>query len=199
MAYVYRSITLAAGESYVLPAGAELVGVNGSITDEGNCANTANIETLSCYIALIGASVTDNGNSNYGESEQSGGTPYVIQGVYQNGIYTQFTAGPSTGIGGGGLFDALGIGLAIQGIVPGIIDYAGHTVVHTSPSDNGLTYVLIYTVPSLAENLYLWGENTAPLDGSAVSNVTQLLPFRPYSYYESNGYSSLPTCPTSAP
>jgi hypothetical protein len=198
MAYIYRSITLADGESYVLPAGAELVGVSGSITSDANCAGTASVETLTCYIAAIGAFSNDNGNSEFGESEGNSSTPLSIQGIYQNGVYTPFIDGPSTGIGGGGCFDGISIGLAVQKVVPGVVDYSGHTSIHTSPTDNCITYVLIYTVPSLAENLYLWTDNSAPID-SGTSNVTQLLPFKTYATYENNGYSSLPTCPNSAP
>jgi len=198
MAYIYRSITLAAGESYVLPAGAELVGVSGSITSDAECAGTANVETLTCYIAAIGASANNDNHSEFGESEGNNSTPLSVQGIYQNGVYTPFIDGPSTGIGAGGCFDGNGIGLAVQKVVPGVVNYAGRTSIQTNPSYNCITYILIYTVPSLAENLYLWTDNSAPLD-SGTSNVTQLLPFKTYATYENNGYSNLPTCPNTAP
>jgi hypothetical protein len=203
MAYVYRSITLAAGESYVLPAGAELVGVNGSITDEAGCANLANVENLSCYVASIGA-FSDTGDPQYGETESSALHPLVCKGIFQNGIYTPFITGDQVGFGqgtNGGCFDGNGIGTAVKGLMPGVIYSEGGSNPSSAEhsGQNCLTYVLIQTVPSLAENLYLWMAHSAPLDGPGTEATDFVIPFKTYQYYIDNGYGGLSmTCPTPA-
>ena len=51
----YKSITLAAGESYILPAGATVLSVSNSniYLSENGCAPLDNVETLACYCFQI--------------------------------------------------------------------------------------------------------------------------------------------------
>jgi hypothetical protein len=203
MAYIYRSITLAAGESYVLPAGAELVGVNGSITSDANCAGTASVETLGCYIAGIGA-YSDGGDATYGETNNgSGEYPLVCKGAYQNGIYIPFTSGDlQAGLGGGnaGCFDGLTLGTKLIEIIPGVIQRAATVVTGTSSTvDNCLTFIQIQTVPSLAENLYLWMAHSVSLEGGNPGGTDFIIPFKTQQYWVSAGFTGIPECTIALP
>jgi hypothetical protein len=203
MAYIYRSITLAAGESYVLPAGAELVGVSGSITDEAGCASLANVETLGCYIAGIGA-YSAAGDPTYGETNNgSGEYPLVCKGAYQNGIYIPFTSGDlQAGLGGGnaGCFDGIVLGTKLIEIIPGIIQIDASSVNGTSPSaGNCLTFIQIQTVPSLAENLYLWMAHSVSMAGDNPGGTDFIIPFKTRQYWLDATFTALPADCIAAP
>jgi hypothetical protein len=204
MAYVYRSITLASGESYVLPAGAELVGIDGSITDEAGCANLANVETLTCYIAAIGASDNNNGHSEYGETVGAGSSVLVCKGIFQNGIYTPFINGDQIGYGttasgSVGCFNGVNIASEVKLLIPGVIDTNASAIPSTEIHDeNCLTFILIKTVPSLAESLYLWMAHSVQLDGGNPGATDYVIPFRTFDYWDAiPGLTGKPTCPSS--
>lgn len=84
MACVYRAITLQSGESYVLPAGAELVSSTNPnlITAENGCADTDNLEEFLCYGCEF--NVTDSNPVSAGEVPQ--GSKKYVRGLKIRGV-----------------------------------------------------------------------------------------------------------------
>jgi hypothetical protein len=80
---IYRSVTLQAGESYVLPPDAELVMVDGVITSEANCAPTDNLEEVQCYILY---SLADNERGSDGRHPYEGGPDSGTYNTYISAV-----------------------------------------------------------------------------------------------------------------
>jgi hypothetical protein len=75
----YRSVTLAPGETYVLPAGAQILAADnpGLITSQNNCANLDNLEELVC-IEINWAIQPDDGGGTAPWSVAGGPDSYCI-------------------------------------------------------------------------------------------------------------------------
>lgn len=200
-----KSIALDPGESYILPAGATVISVSNSViyASENNCAPLTNLEPLGCYIAGIGA-YSDGGDPTYGETNNGAGEyPLVCKGAYQNGIYIPFTTGDlQAGLGGpnAGCFDGLTLGTKLIEIIPGILQRDASSVIGTSSSvHNCLTFIQVQTVPSLAENLYLWMAHSVSLDGGNPGGTDFIIPFKTRQYWLDAGFTALPADCTTAP
>jgi len=65
----YKSVTLAAGESYILPPGATIISLSNPdiYSSENNCAPKDNVETLGCYSIQIQESVSNGGDAAYND------------------------------------------------------------------------------------------------------------------------------------
>jgi len=186
---VYKSLTLAPGDSYVLPAGATIVSLSNPdiFSSQNGCANTDNLQKLGCYICPIPIAADDGNNRQYWEA-QGGGDPSLI-GYVLNGVYTAFST--SFGSWDPGRFnDPTALKNEILNI-PGVafVDYSStNNDFHTGT----LNYILITTISSIANNLELVVNTTAnritpPTDAKGY--------FKFVTYASMNGYSGLPTCP----
>jgi hypothetical protein len=201
----YKSIALAPGESYVLPAGATVISVSNSViyASENNCAPLTNVEPLGCYMAAIGAYSQDDAGATYGESISGNNAPLVAKGIYQNGIYTPFTTGDMTGLTGGdlGCFNGIEMGNKIKELIPGIMAVNGTAIPgSTTALNNCLTFIQIQTVPSLAENLYIWMAHSVSLQGGNPGGTDFVIPFKTYDYWASiPGLTGIPGPCTTAP
>lgn len=185
----YKSIALAPGETYILPAGATVLSVSNTViySSENNCAPLTDLEPLGCYMAAIGAYSQDgDSGSTYGETVDGDTRPLVAKGIYQNGIYTPFTTGDITGLTSPvGCFDANNVGNKIKELIPGIISIAGTAIEGATPAaGNCLTFIQIQTIAAVAENLYIWMAHSVALDGGNPGGTDFLIPFKTYAYWD---------------
>lgn len=75
---VYKSVNLIAGETFTIPAGAELVSVS-SLGSISTTCSTANLEELACYSFKIAGGMS--GSSVPWETDETFLTGVVINGV----------------------------------------------------------------------------------------------------------------------
>lgn len=92
-----KTVTLAPGENYVLPSGAQVMYTSNSsaITSSNNCLSIPNTVN-DCYFIRIGQAFTHPGPSIPSGSTLSNLYPINIYGVEVNGEYMYFPSGPFT-------------------------------------------------------------------------------------------------------
>jgi hypothetical protein len=157
---VYKSLTLAPGETYVLPSGATILSVTGgTITSQNDCADLSKLEDLECYCFQIVC------------TEEAGGTTPVfkedniaITGLYlasDNTSYNFTVANPGT------IVDIYYNGAdAIQStttIGPLILDTC--TAYDSGALDRGQVVTICFkTLPSIGDYLFLNAQTAALLN-----------------------------------
>lgn len=186
---IIKSVTLQAGENFVLPPNSTLLGADtpGNITS--NC-ELPTLETLSCYLALLGGTDTDSAEDTYWEPDSRA----RVIGFELSGVRTLF---PVEVGGANGCYDGPGIITQLQAALPAIIAVDSSANNESGPvGDVGscLSYILIQTIPSVANNLRLVLTSTG-----TISNGTELVEvttgFRPYADVLAEGYQDLPVSP----
>lgn len=156
MACTYRTITLQPGESYVLPAGAEIISATDSatITSVNDCANLDNLEEIGCYGFVIAS------HDGSAAGTEVWVPPNVIYtGVTLSNVFYPFAAPASYS-------SITDIVTQLQGLSFG----SSMTNFCTSSSDDGTadsnkSYIIFNTIPSIANNLELYGYTAGPNNG----------------------------------
>ena len=171
----YRSVTLAPGESYVLPAGATILSASdpGLITSQNNCADLENLESLECYATILGEA---------GEGAGSDTVVYdvvTINGLRVDNVLYNFT----TAFNVGDTQAALRACIDTTPFGPMIIDLgtggAGTT------NRGVVAYVVFKTLPAIANDLYFVGTGTGHVSADG-GGTTPAVPveFRVITYSE---------------
>lgn len=149
MSCSYRSITLQPGESYVLPAGAQIISATDSntITSVNSCANLDNLEDLVC-IEINWATQPDNGGGTSPWSVVNQDTECIGIGV--NGVDYDFSS-PTSGD------DYVLIKTRINEIISisGIANCYSSFFVASPTSERDVWGIKIQTISSLADSIYL--------------------------------------------
>jgi hypothetical protein len=155
----YQSVTLSAGEQFILPPGAVLVSASdiNNITSLDNCLDTSNIEELKCYVArVIEYAQGAGGVGTWFEGQTSVQNPQRMPGFTYNGVFYS-AAGEQRSFYGGSIYNSSSSNFIlkqIQAQIPGIVDY--NSVWNQDNSDyNRLNFYQIKTFPSIAENLFI--------------------------------------------
>ena len=158
---IYRSIALAAGESFVLPPGAELIGATDStqLSSENDCANLDNVETPECYCFQIVC------------TEEGGGTTPVfkednvsITGLYVASTNTSypFTIANPTTIQS--IYYTGEAALQSTQTIGGLITNTCKAYDSDSSGDRGQVVTLCFkTLPSIGDYLFLKAQTGALL------------------------------------
>lgn len=146
MSCIISTVTLQPGQSFVLPAGATIIGAtdSGSITSVNDCADLTAIEDFTCYGVTYGNALQDGGQDSVYKTVN-------IYGIRADNIEYPFIAPITTGTGLTDIVNALNE-----------TPYGGlFTTVQTSFSFNSIrgrvTYVSFKTLPSFANDLYFYG------------------------------------------
>lgn len=186
MACIIKSVTLAEGETFVLPPGAELIGATdpGAITSVNDCAPTDNLQTLACYTCIIGVGAEDGNASQLWEAEPTGGsgggslrltdianrtslgladTFYAFTSTFDWLDYSGFRA--NGGVGAPAL-DALEAEVMTLIGDLGVISCNVTQAINSTNYQN--LYVTIVTFPSVAENLSMRVRTSATISGEIV-------------------------------
>ncbi len=163
MACKINSITLAAGEAFVLPPGASILGVTdiGNISSE--CMDLSSLEETECYGALMGS---HNETSSITEEYywENTSNAYACTGYELNGVKFTFPTpvpGPNNGSSGGirGCLNGDAIATALKTAMPGVIDHVTYYNHEGSIFDGDvavcMTLIVIKTFPSIGTKLKL--------------------------------------------
>jgi hypothetical protein len=152
-----RSITLQAGESYVLPPGAEIISATDVtlIQSNNDCANLDNVEDLNCYIFVLIGGKNEGSDSNPWQTDAETRVNSLTVGQI---IYSNVTAG--MGDAGNYFTDQLASIISADQNLNGILldpTSAWAVDTETSPDNTrGAVATLCFkTVPSLAAEMYL--------------------------------------------
>jgi hypothetical protein len=181
MSCSYQTITLSAGEQFVLPPGAELIYVSdpNSVTSDNDCAKLNQLEDVECYATILG------------EAGEGAGSDTVVYDVVQitglrvNNILYNFT----TPFDVGDTQAALRACLDSTSFGPIIIDLA--TGGAGTINRGVVAYVVFKTLPSIANDLYFVGNGTGHVSGDGGGTTPNVpVEFRVITYSEA---TSLPS------
>lgn len=153
---IFRSITLAPGESYVLPAGATIISATNSsaITSENGCAgDLTNLETLECYRFAFGKD-TDN-NTEHPMDDAA------LQSLIINGVSYDISTSIMSSANGSSLSWCPTVENKFSLNVPEIVQYLDCASTgcygENIGTDKRCEYRLdVRTIPSIAENMEIY-------------------------------------------
>lgn len=197
-----KSIKLLSGESFILPPGAKVIGATDPafLTSKDDCADLTNLETLQCYICAIPIAAENSGDEQYWESRSTvyTSTPALKGYVLNDETPVFFTQGTHSNVIGaywfydpGILSDNIVFQTELKTLIPGIVQ----TVVGNANGGNTgtLNYILIKTIPSIADNLELIVQvDSVGSLGIAYGHFK----FKPIDDFA--GYANLPECPSAS-
>jgi hypothetical protein len=147
----YRSITLSPGESYVLPAGAQILAVSdiNSISSQNDCADLSKLEDLVC-VQIHWAIQPDDGGSTAPWSVAGGPDSYCI-GIGINDVEYDFTISNPVADDYSLIKTRINQVSGISGVVT-CYDSSNDG----APTGERIKYsVKLQTLSSIAENIYL--------------------------------------------
>ncbi len=182
---IKKSITLLAGEPFILPPGATLLGSTDSSAFTSDCTIPEDLEELQCYAFVFGNAQTEGSNDQIFEA---GGTPAV--GLQYNNTYyafpTEFPADGSTGY-----YDINGIIAAINGTSAGTIIFEASTGMHDGGDEGVMSFIVFKSLPSMIQDLSIrfTTSNSSEFDG-------ELLYFNipANAYANVADYEGMPSC-----
>lgn len=180
---VTKSISLVAGEKFVLPPGAKLIASTASPGFTSTCP-VPTLEEYGCYHTVIAARPADNdGHTEFFEKDEQNVVGYLL-----NGTYTAFAI-PVQNTGYGGQFDMMDLYNKLKADIPTILSGAD---AYSTDLDNGSKSQLsIKTIPSIANSLQLVVVTNASYDGT--TTVRYLVPFMTQAE-AATLYTVLPVC-----
>lgn len=186
----YTTVTLAEGESYVLPPGAVLVGATDPslLTSLNDCLDLDNLEEFECYVCPIPIGAEDGDDSQYWEPTIGTNSETNITGYTLSGISYNFsTSYESASIGN--FINTTNLLNELKAVLP--ITFA--TYASVSDVNRGtLNYFVIKTIPSIAKSLYLTIKVKAPVSWENDANAY----FKFVPIADLAGYTNVPSCPT---
>lgn len=208
MSCIIKSVTLAEGETFVLPPGAELIGATdpGAITSVNDCAPTDNLQTLACYTCIIGIGAEDGNASQLWEAEPtsgSGGGDVRLVGIANktslgtiDTLYNftttydwlDYTGLRANGVGGSTAQTSLATDVMTLIGDLGVLSCSVSQALNSSHYYN--VYVTIVTFPSVAENLSLKVTTSATTSGLIIG----FFKFFPTTEAYVQGHPSPPQC-----
>jgi hypothetical protein len=147
----YRSITLAPKETYVLPAGAQIVSATDPnlITSLNDCANLDNLEALECYVIPLVATDADSLDS---QSAWMYEAPTKIIGLYVAGVKYVLNIGMTP--------DGAFFVEQVEAFIEANSTLNGILIEVTSSRDDsatrgGIATLCFKTLPSIATDMYI--------------------------------------------
>jgi hypothetical protein len=191
IACTYQSITLQAGESFILPPGAELVSASNlsNITSENDCLDLTNIEEVQCYGVIFG-------DSNPGGSETPVYATVDIYGLRVDNIDYPFVGtitANSSATAIKSAIDTTTFGPLITNITIQLVD---------SPDRGNVLYVAFQSIPSITSDMYFYGLGTGEISGDSPGTSASIpVSFKVVPYDEfinSGGTAPYPACSTSS-
>ena len=198
-----QSVTLFAGQSYILPSNSKVVSVSNinNLTEVPPCLNLSGLEAVGCFIAVIGSWAENVGSIiDTGYWEGSGNGHQILGIEFEGNNYftpTSIKAIPGTT---SGVFDMNAeVAPKIKALHGIILEANGADNHEASAGDLGisLNYLQIKTVSSYVNKLRLVTRSVA--DGSISGNreVNAYIKFISYQDAVTKGYVGLP--PTLCP
>lgn len=186
----YQSVTLSAGEQFILPPGAVLVSASdiNNITSTDNCLDTSHIEPLQSYLFLLGG-ISHTNSSPYQLFESNTQTVYALRIGSQVIDITDIS-----NTAGYGKFDVDDIATALRAVVTGTFySYAGN---YTGDSNHGyVTQLKVCTYPSVGKDMALQVRtDVAAGDTGTVYYEAKAISCEEYSANPGGGSPIIVTC-----
>lgn len=194
MACTYNSVTLAEGDSFVLPPGATLIAatVPGNLTSENDCAadEIANLETFICYSFRISGACDDNSQSENWEPALS-----TVLGISVSGVFypfgTTFSAANSFTTTWSDAFNSIP---ALSNLFSNFTNnFAINCEQGLGGSKRGWTNAFTFaTIPSIGDNLEIVFQTTTT--SQLGGNTTYSNSVIRYDDWGANGDGPVPEC-----
>lgn len=180
---IIKSQTLQAGEPFVLPPGAVILGANDVDSLNSVCNSLTGLETLGCYIAFIGS-------HDYSSEAFSYKNRVFARGYRLNNIDTLFTT-EINNTDGDECVVLTAVGEKLLDANIGVIQYVEKHVGIDGTDQTCVGMLLIKTIPSVANNLELLFRLDAE-DTGQNTNTFPRIPFIPLADYAN---IHKPACP----
>jgi hypothetical protein len=145
---LYKSVTLAVGETFTLPPGAEIISSSGGLESfTSTCPKPTNLETPACYKFRFSGANHDTGSARQQNWEE---VNYFVDGIFVNDIYYPFTSSIA-GYTGASTFRT-----AMNSITQftGIFTNFGNIIGDESRQGGWTNQVNFTTIPSVGDNMY---------------------------------------------
>lgn len=189
MACSYKTITLTPGEQFILPPGAEIIGVSDTTALEATngCATLDNLEQPECYAVVFG-------EASPGGSETPVYNDVQIYGISVNGVGYGFSPQGFPVVGGINGTSAQTIKNAIDSTPYGsvITDLKRNL---RSDSDRGIVvYVVFKTYPSIANGMKFLAYGSGMVASPTTSGIPMEYPVYKYDERPGGGSFSWPSC-----
>lgn len=184
----YKTVTLTPDEQFTLPPGAEIVSASDINSISSTCPIPTNLETPSCYGIVIAAHQDSTGGTEVWVGP--GDDNIIFTGVYLNDLFYSFSS-PI-------LYNGTNIITALQNLPfgPAMTDFCTSSEDDLG-NDSRKTYIIFNTVPSIADNMQLYGYTKGPNvgGGSGFGNVYFSHPVQLRSFIISQGHANVCNCP----
>lgn len=191
---ITKSATLVPGETFILPPGAEIVGVSSLVGLESGCVDLENIPTMTCYVALIGTNPRNGNLVNYYEGTGEGVGGAVKGYKYEGTDYDfsrQFNAHGSNDTESGQLDDFALLANELKSRVPAIV--AVKTGIMTDSQRGVINYLFIKTIPSVAKAIEIRLHGYLTDQAYQPNEVTNYTSFRLLEDVTTAGYQMVNT------
>ena len=145
---LYKSVTLAVGETFTLPPGAQIVSASGGLESfTSTCPKPTNLETPACYKFRFSGANHDNGSDRTQNWEDQGN--YFVEGILVNDVFYSFASSIQ------GLQSASAYQTAMNTITQftGLFTNFGNTIGDESRQGGWTNQVNFTTLPSIANNM----------------------------------------------
>lgn len=167
---IYKSVTLQAGETFVIPPGGELIAASNTGSITSSCDEEFNLEETQCYTIQIQESISDGGDAAYNDV-------YITEASL-NGSTTIFSTPINfdncSGCTPTSAITQLQNALNEMGILGAFSNWSGYADEIPNSGDAAMVIMICFkTFPSIAQNLIFkaYGDQ----DGSA-PNVPIIIP-----------------------
>jgi hypothetical protein len=178
----YKSVALVAGEQFILPPGATIVGGTNINAITSTCEIPTDLEELECF-------ATTFAESNPGGSETPVYDDVVINGIRVDNIEYPFAFPISVYTTNPIIIDALNT-------TPyGAVIFSIANSFANSPSRGQVNYIVLTTFPAIAKDFYFYGNGTGKVNSPTSSSIPISFKLIPYDERDTSGELSWPSCP----
>ena len=189
---ITTSIDLVPGQSFILPPNSKVIAASDIDNLTSVCADLDNLETYSCYVALIATNPDDGNVINYleGSDDGPGGR---VQGYRFNDIEYEFArvynVHSSSGGATGMIDDFQAMADELKSKVPGVTSVKIGTM---SDSTRGvINYLFIKTIASIANRLQIRMHGYLSNQAYQPNEVRFYTTFRPLNEINTLGYKMI--------
>lgn len=183
MSCEYKSVTLKAGQKFILPNGDVIIGATNPNAIESTC-DLGTLEDLKCFVSIVSIAADDGNQSQFYEESSISMTGYRLNGTYVAFSQSYPTYDPGFFTNNSALLDEI---KKIPGVADVLYGYQSNYYRGTKH------YFLIKTIPSIADNLELVA-TTAPAGTGFTSNTEVRWGFKDRDVAEGEGHESIPAC-----
>lgn len=192
MPTIIKSITLLAGEQFILPPGAVLISTTNTTLVTNSCGTLENLEDLNCYAFVFGNAGQDGGDHQLFESTPGSSVPAI--GIRLNDVFYPFATSVIPSIDTGVYSSSLGN--SINQTSAGQLIFEAVQVCDVSTANLGtMCFIVFKTTPTIAKTLQLAFKTYAPGFNSNNTQLQEIIFYvvaRPYA--DVSAYNNIPAC-----